>query len=144
MAFIGQETVRKQQRHNFLWRMYTLIAVFVHFNHFIDLKINFHTNPYKKLASSRLLWFWAPCHCTWAKTWHKLKFITHKYNFGEFLSRYLVKNTSKKYALLIIFFVEYYGFLETGIYFFWQGILFPCQWGITSYGTVNNSREMIF
>ena len=31
--------------------MYTLIAVFVHFNHFIDLKINFHTNPYN-LASS--------------------------------------------------------------------------------------------
>ena len=35
MAFIGQETVRKQQRHNFLWRMYTLIAVFVHFNYFL-------------------------------------------------------------------------------------------------------------
>ena len=60
MAFIGQETVRKQQRHNFLWRMYSLIAVFVHFNRFIDLKINFHTNPYN-LASSMLLWFWAPC-----------------------------------------------------------------------------------
>ena len=27
------------------------MAVFVHFNHFIDLKINFHTNPYN-LASS--------------------------------------------------------------------------------------------
>ena len=40
--------------------MYTLTAVFVHFNHFIDLKINFHTDPYN-LASSRLLWFWAPC-----------------------------------------------------------------------------------
>ena len=49
MAFIGQETVRKQQRHNVLWRMYTLIAVFVHFNRFIDLKINFHTNPYNLL-----------------------------------------------------------------------------------------------
>ena len=60
MAFIGQETVRKRQRHNFLWRMYTLIAVFVHFNRFIDLKINFHTNLYN-LASSMLLWFWAPC-----------------------------------------------------------------------------------
>ena len=46
MVFIGQETVRKQQRHNFLWRMFTLIAVVVHFNRFIDLKINFHTNPY--------------------------------------------------------------------------------------------------
>ena len=54
MAFIGQETVRKQQRHNFLWRMFTLIAVVVHFNRFIDLKINFHTNPYN-LASSMLL-----------------------------------------------------------------------------------------
>ena len=60
IAFIGQETVRKQRRHNFSWSMYTLIAVFVHFNHFRDLKINFHTNPYN-LASSRLLWFWAPC-----------------------------------------------------------------------------------
>ena len=60
MAFIGQETVRKQQRRNFLWRMYTLIAVFVQFNRFIDLKINLHTNPYN-LASSMLLWFWAPC-----------------------------------------------------------------------------------
>ena len=52
MAFIGQETVRKQ--HNFSLGMYTLIAVFVHFNHFIDVKISFHTNPYN-LASSRLL-----------------------------------------------------------------------------------------
>ena len=51
MAFIGQETVRKQQKHNFSRGMYTLIAVFVHFNHFIDLKINFHTNCYN-LASS--------------------------------------------------------------------------------------------
>ena len=58
MAFIGQETVRKQ--HNFSLGMYTLIAVFVHFNHFIDVKISFHTNPYN-LASSRLLWFWSPC-----------------------------------------------------------------------------------
>ena len=60
MAFIAQETVRKQQRHYLSWGMYTLIAVFVHFNHFIDLKINFHTDPYN-LASSRLLWFWGPC-----------------------------------------------------------------------------------
>ena len=54
MAFIGQETVRKQQRHNFSWGMYTSKAVFGHFNHFIDLKIDFHTNPYN-MASSRLL-----------------------------------------------------------------------------------------
>ena len=31
-----------------------LIAVFIHFNHFIDLKINFHTNSYD-LAPVRLL-----------------------------------------------------------------------------------------
>ena len=60
MAFTGQEIVRKQQRHYLSWGIYTLIAVFVHFNHFIDLKINFHIDPYN-LASSRLLWFWAPC-----------------------------------------------------------------------------------
>ena len=54
MACVGQETVRKQRRHNFSWGMYTLIAGFVHFNRFIDLKINFHTNPYN-LASSTLL-----------------------------------------------------------------------------------------
>ena len=41
--------------------MYTLIAVFAHFNRFIDLKLTFHTNPYLNLASSRLFWFWAPC-----------------------------------------------------------------------------------
>ena len=54
MAFIAQETVRKQQRHYLSLGIYTLIADFVHFNHFIDLKINFHTDPYN-LASSRLL-----------------------------------------------------------------------------------------
>ena len=31
--------------------MCTLIAVFIHFNHFIDLKINLHANSYD-LASS--------------------------------------------------------------------------------------------
>ena len=40
--------------------MYTSIAAYVYFNRFIDLEINIHTNPYN-LASSRLLWFWAPC-----------------------------------------------------------------------------------
>ena len=45
MAFMGQETLRK----------HTLIAVYVHFNCFINLTINSHTNPYN-LASSRLLW----------------------------------------------------------------------------------------
>ena len=63
MAFIGQEIVRKQQKHNFSWGMYTFIAVFIHFNYFIDLKINFHTNSYN-LASVRLLWFWGPCGFT--------------------------------------------------------------------------------
>ena len=33
--------------------MYTLIPVYVHFNRFIDLTINSHTNPHN-LASSRL------------------------------------------------------------------------------------------
>ena len=37
MGFIGQETVRKQQRQNLSWGMYTLMAVFVHFNYFIDI-----------------------------------------------------------------------------------------------------------
>ena len=41
--------------HNFLWGMYTLIAVYVHFNRFIDLTIYSDTNPYN-LASDRLLW----------------------------------------------------------------------------------------
>ena len=54
MAFIGQERVRKQHRHNFSWGMYTLIAGFVHFSRFIDLQINVPTNRYN-LASSRLL-----------------------------------------------------------------------------------------
>ena len=40
--------------------MYTSIAVFVHFNYFIDLN---YTNPYN-LASSRLLRFWVPCGTT--------------------------------------------------------------------------------
>ena len=44
MTLIGQETVRKQQRHNFSRGMYTLKAVFGHFSHFSDLKIIFHTN----------------------------------------------------------------------------------------------------
>ena len=43
--------------------MYTLIAVFVHFNHFIDLKINFHTNSYNLASSTTVvilgaLWFY--------------------------------------------------------------------------------------
>ena len=45
MAFIGLERIRKQLRHNSLWGMYTLIAVCVHFNLFINLTINSHTNP---------------------------------------------------------------------------------------------------
>ena len=57
MAFMGQEIVRKQQRHNLSWGMYTLIAVFVHFNYFID-------DLASSLASSRLLRFWVPCGTT--------------------------------------------------------------------------------
>ena len=42
--------------------MYNLIAVFVHFNHFIDVKINFHTNLYNLASSTAVvilgaLWF---------------------------------------------------------------------------------------
>ena len=35
--------------------MCTLIAVFVHFKHFIDLKINFHTNPYNLASSTAIV-----------------------------------------------------------------------------------------
>ena len=35
-------------------------TLWVPFNRFIDLKLNFHTNPYN-LVSSRLFWFWASC-----------------------------------------------------------------------------------
>ena len=45
---IGPETVSKQHRRNSLWGMYTLMAVYVlFFNRFIDLMLNFHTNPNK-------------------------------------------------------------------------------------------------
>ena len=57
MAFVWQittTTVRKQHRHNSM-------DVNVHFNCFIDLTINPHTNPYN-LASSRLLWSVQPWH----------------------------------------------------------------------------------
>ena len=37
MAFIEEETVRKQHKLNSLWGMYTLIAVYVHFDRFVDL-----------------------------------------------------------------------------------------------------------
>ena len=46
------------------------------------------------------------------------KFITHKNNFDEFLSRYLVKNISKKYALLIFFLWNIMGFLRLEYFFF--------------------------
>ena len=86
MAFIGQETARKQQRHNFSLGMYTLRAVFVHFNHFVDLKLNFHTNPYN-LASSRLLWFCAPCGPTSTHIGWRVK-----KNFPETFKTQLEKN----------------------------------------------------
>ena len=41
MTFVGQETVRKQHRH----LKYT---VHVHFNQFIEIMINSHTNPYNR------------------------------------------------------------------------------------------------
>ena len=47
-AITGPETVSKQHRRNSLWGMYTLMAVYVlFFNRFIDLMLNFHTNPNK-------------------------------------------------------------------------------------------------
>ena len=47
--------------------------------------------------------------------------------------------------MLFKFFVaEYYGFPMTEIFFFRKGILFPFQWGIAWYWTVNNTRDMIF
>ena len=65
MAFVWQittTTVRKQHRHNSM-------DVNVHFNCFIDLTINPHTNPYN-LASSRLLWSVQPWHTNgYAYSW---------------------------------------------------------------------------
>ena len=49
----------------------------------------------------------------------------------------------QKYALYI-FFGEYYGFPETDIYFFLKFKFCPFQWGIALYGTVTNSRDVIF
>ena len=44
MAFVGQETLRKQHRLNSLRGIYTLMAVYVDFNCFIDLTVNFHSD----------------------------------------------------------------------------------------------------
>ena len=57
MAFIGQETAGTKTTQTQLFKRYeyrTLISVYEHFNCFIDLTINPHTNPYS-LASSKLL-----------------------------------------------------------------------------------------
>ena len=51
----GQETVKKTTQTQLLMRCENLIAVYVHFNRFIDLTIYSYTNPYN-LASNRLLW----------------------------------------------------------------------------------------
>ena len=45
---------------------------------------------------------------------------------------------------LLIFCVEYYGFPETKIFFFWKFNFCLFQWGIALYGTVNNERDIIF
>ena len=37
MAFVGQETVRKRHRQTLYEVMFTSMAVYVHFNRFIDL-----------------------------------------------------------------------------------------------------------
>ena len=56
MVFIGQATYSKKttQTQLFFRYVYFVIAVYAHFNRFIDLTINSHTNPYN-LASSRLM-----------------------------------------------------------------------------------------
>ena len=53
MALLGQETVTKQQREISLNGVYTFMASYVHFNRFMDLTKNFHTNPYY-FSSGRL------------------------------------------------------------------------------------------
>ena len=57
MAFVGAAENSTKTTQTQLFKTYeyrTLIAVYVHFNCFIDLTINPHTNPYS-LASSKLL-----------------------------------------------------------------------------------------
>ena len=49
-----------------------------------------------------------------------------------------------KICFLNFFLAEYYGFPTTEIFFFRKRILFPFQWGIAWYWTVNNTRDMIF
>ena len=44
----------------FLWGMYTLMTLYVHFNRFTDLTITSHTNPYN-LALSRMCCVWVAC-----------------------------------------------------------------------------------
>ena len=48
------QSKKTTQTQLFMRYMYTLIAVYVHFNRFIDLTIYSDTNPYN-LASNRLL-----------------------------------------------------------------------------------------
>ena len=67
MAFIGLETIRKQLRHNSLWDMYTLIAVCVHFNLFINVTINSHTNPTMGGGGGR--WYFNAPLITFSKQW---------------------------------------------------------------------------
>ena len=56
----------------------------------------------------------------------------------------ILKKFYAKYAFLIFFVAEYYGFPMTEIFFIRKGILFPFQWGIAWYWAVNNTRDMIF
>ena len=100
MAFIGQETVRKQQRHNFLWGMYSLIAVFEHFNPFIDLKINFHLNPYN--LASRLLWFWAPCvRWTSLAGVRKIPHVSNAFEDYTITKNHYIKNNHNKFFIML-------------------------------------------
>ena len=52
MAFIEEETVRKQHKLNSLRGMYTLIAVYVHFDRFIDLT---------KIPTQIIIWLLVGC-----------------------------------------------------------------------------------
>ena len=72
--------------------------------------------------------------------------VLHKiYNFsGKITLLNFFKNNYLEICLVYFFCAEYYGFPETEIFFFWKFNFCPFQWGIAWYGTVNNSRDIIF
>ena len=77
--------------------MYTLIAVYVHFNHFIDLTINSNATPYN-LASSKLFLVWDPCLKTYIgyKQWSSLVAVSklsRELVFSYFSTRHADQNS---------------------------------------------------